>query len=134
MSASGGQRGAGRRHAAWIRGSLSPWKYAKRADLAELGDDRGFVAAVVDVLLEPLERRDLRQGAVPILGRCEVDEADAVGELEGRVAKPGGLTAVQLVVDGAHEPLVLSRPVGLDLVANHDLSHRMISWARWLTV
>ena len=37
---------------------------------------------------------------------------------------------MQLLVDGAHERLVLGDALGLDLVADHDLPHDVASWTR----
>jgi hypothetical protein len=98
---------------------------AEGADLIEFGDDRALVGAVLDVLLELLERRQRRQrGASALaLGHGEVNEAHAVVQLEGGVSEAGGLGAAELVVDGADELLVLLDALGLDPIANHDLSH-----------
>src|SRR6266566_892336 len=49
---------------------------AVRPDLTQLGDDRGLVTTVADVLLEPPERVQVGQRGLPVvaLGRGEVDE------------------------------------------------------------
>src|SRR3954447_23484881 len=47
----------------------------------------------------------------------------------GRVAQAGRLRAPQLVVDRAHELLVLGHPFGLDLVADDDLAHAALPFA-----
>src|SRR5919198_5693850 len=100
-------------------------KQAIRADLLDRGDDGSLVGAILDVLLELLERVHLGQGTAlaVALGHRDVDEAHAVVLLEGRVPEAGGLGVVELVVDGPDELLVLLDPVGLDLVANQYLSH-----------
>jgi hypothetical protein len=43
---------------------------------------------------------------VAVLGLGEMDEGVAVVELERRVAEPGGLCLLELLVDGADELLV----------------------------
>src|SRR3954464_10220269 len=94
----------------------------------ELGDDRRLVAALAHVLLERLEGGDVREGVTPRFRRGDMDEADTVVELEGRIAQPVGLGAVELLVDSADELLVLGNPVRLDPVANHHASHlRLLS-------
>src|SRR3954468_7601988 len=82
------------------------------ADLAGGARDGPLVAAVVDVLLEALERLHLRQGAPSVLGivRGDVNEADAVVELERRVMKSGRPRLMQLGVDISDELFVLRRP------------------------
>ena len=66
-------------------------------------------------------------GLPAAVGVGEVDEGDAVGQLERRVAQPARLDAVELLVDGADELLVASDLLGLDLVADHDAGHRVSS-------
>jgi hypothetical protein len=52
-----------------------------------------------------------------------VYEAHAFVALECGVAEACGLGPTELVGDGADELLVLLDPLGIDLVASHELSH-----------
>jgi hypothetical protein len=69
---------------------------AERADLDELADFGRLIAAVSDAGLKRLERLHLRKWVLSVLGLGKVDKADAVIELEGRVAESGGLGGPQL--------------------------------------
>src|SRR5207302_1985836 len=62
-------------------------------------------------------------GAVRRVDRCDVHEADAVGEPQRRVPDAAGPALVELLVDALDEPLVLRDAVGLHLVADDDLAH-----------
>src|SRR6266568_2381304 len=98
-----------------------------RADLVHLGDLRGLLAAPGDVLLEPAERHDARQRVAPVVVGGEVHERLPVLEPERRVPEPGGTGLVQFLVDGPDQLLVLTDPVGLDLVADDHTSHGLTS-------
>jgi hypothetical protein len=70
-----------------------------------------------------LERFDVVDGVVGALVACEVDEGDAVGELEGAVLESGWPGAFEFFVDVVDELLVFGDPFRFQLVANHDASH-----------
>src|SRR5262249_18844748 len=94
---------------------------AKRADLVQHRYNGLLLAALGDLPLELLERAHPREPPLSLLFfEGDVDEADAVLEPEGRVAKAVRLCAVQLLVHRTYQLLVLGDPVGLELVADHD--------------
>src|SRR5215471_3374505 len=97
---------------------------AERSDLLELRDDRRLVAALTHARLEAPEPLDLAERAPIAFVRGEVNEADAVLELERRIAEPVGPDALELCVHVADEFLVRGDLVGLDPVSNHDPRHR----------
>jgi hypothetical protein len=81
---------------------------AVAADLARLGDLRGYLAAAGDAVGESPEGRYLQQRVAVAGGFVEgdVDEGPAVVEPERGIPQPGGLGLVQLVVDRPHQLLV----------------------------
>src|SRR6516225_9152926 len=98
------------------------------ADLLSLAHLRLLLAAVGDVALELLKRRHLGKRVRIRVGPGDVDEADAVIEQEGRVAKTGWLGALELVVDGPNELEVLLGAVGLHLASGNHLVHLRVSF------
>ena len=74
-----------------------PIEGAVGADLLYLAHLRLLLAAVSDLALELLKRRQLGQRVRIRVGLGDVDEADAVIEQEGRVAQTGWLGALALV-------------------------------------
>jgi hypothetical protein len=75
--------------------------------------------------VEGLERVELPARDVPVLVVVpdEVDEADAVVELEGGISESGGLDFVEFGEHGSHELLVVRRVIGLDGVSHHMHGH-----------
>src|ERR1700732_2240067 len=90
----------------------------ERADLVRLAGDRRLGAALGDILLQVPEGLHVAARTLAVLGLVpgDVHEAHAVVELERRVAKSRGSGPLELRIYGADQPLVLLRPLGLDLV------------------
>src|SRR5262249_52553287 len=101
----------------------APIEEAVGADLLYLAHLRLLLAAVGDLALELLKRRQLGQRVRICVGPGDVDEADAVIEQEGCVAQTGWLGALELVVDGSDAVGGLLGAVGLYFVSGNHLVH-----------
>ena len=93
-------------------------------DRGELRDDRRLDAAILELRLKCLERRQGHERVlVRRLERRDVNERDPVRESVGRVAEARGRARPQLVEHGVHERLVRVGVRIRGLVSNHYRFH-----------
>src|SRR4051812_21215673 len=97
----------GRRHGRLLPVRASRAKDAVGANFAQRYWVRRLFTAVGDPLLKGAEGRHLHERILPVVAvdRRQVNEAHAILEGEGRVAKPGRRRLLQLLVDVAYELL-----------------------------
>jgi hypothetical protein len=90
----------------------------------ELRYDRRLVAAALDIGRERLEGRYLAQDSAWLLSFVhDVHEAHAIGKPERGVVKTVRPLAIELLIHGPDEGLVLIGLVRPDLVADHRAGH-----------